>query len=63
MPLASQLDHRFFSNPALPYDVRGNPISREPVYIGGQNVLTSDREFAAFASARFLYHFALAELA
>ncbi len=46
MALASQLAHRFIANPALPYDVRGNPISREPVYVGGQNVLTSDREFA-----------------
>ena len=46
MPLASQLAHRFIANPALPYDVRGNPISREPVYVGGENVLTSDREFA-----------------
>ncbi|KKL23599.1 hypothetical protein LCGC14_2423780, partial [marine sediment metagenome] len=46
MPLASQLAHHTISNTALPYDVSGNPTNVEPVYVGGQNILTSYKEFA-----------------
>ena len=46
MPLASQLAHHTISNTALPYDVSGNPTNTEPVYVGGQNILTSYKQFA-----------------
>ncbi len=45
MPLASQLAHHTITNTALPYDVSGNPTDAEPAYVGGQNILTSYKEF------------------
>jgi len=38
--------YRFVENAALPYDKRVSPITSEPYYVDGQNILTSIREYA-----------------
>jgi len=46
MAVAQQLQHRSIRDTALAYNSYGSPTKAQPCYLGGSNVLTSQREYA-----------------